>query len=416
MHNPPITERVASVVLAGGQGTRLFPLTQCRCKPAVAFGGRYRLIDIPLSNSLNSKIPYIFVVSQYFASHLNQHLAETYHGDLFKPSLIKTLCPEETPQRKVWFEGTADAVRQNLSHLLETPADYFLILSGDQLYNMDYAEILRFAMDTHADVVISAIPVKEAEAKRMGLLKTSSSLEVTEFIEKPQDAEVLRRFLLPDATHYLGSMGIYVFKRSALISLLKEKGEDFGRHLLPAQVRLGKTYAFVFNGYWEDIGTIASYYEANLALTMHQNCLDIYNEKFPIYTHPAHLPSPMIKHTLVKNSLLSEGSIIEADEVSHCLLGLRSFIKKGTVIKDTVVVGNQTYIPTAYQNLPKEFSIGEGCVIQKAIIDEHVFIGNRVQLTNQKNLQHMEGKNGVFIRDGIIIVTTGTSLPDGFVL
>lgn len=411
-----LVDRVAAVILAGGQGTRLFPLTQYRCKPAVGFGGRYRLIDIPLSNSLNSKIARLFVISQYFASNLHQHILATYHLDMTQTGGIELLCPEENSQKKVWFEGTADAVRQNMDHLLKSSADYFLILSGDQLYNIDFREMIRFAKEKDADLVIASLEVGEPEAKRMGLLKMSGASEVTDFIEKPKEKEVLAKFKLKNGK-YLGSMGIYVFKRNALIALLQESGVDFGHHLLPIQVQRGKTFAYVYDGYWVDIGTVASLYEANMALLEQTNCLDTYDEANPIYTQPQNVPSPIIKETLIKNSIISQGSVIEAKEIVHSVIGIRSKIKKGTRIYNSVVMGNHFYRPPLHQHppLPDEFSIGENCLIEKAIIDEHTKIGNRVQLVNKNKLQKYDG-NGVYIRDGIIIVTTGTELPDGFSL
>jgi glucose-1-phosphate adenylyltransferase len=412
-----LADKVTAVVLAGGQGTRLFPLTLTRCKPAVSFGGCYRLIDVPLSNSLHSKISRIFVISQYFASHLNQHITAS-----FPSGCIELLCPEETADKKVWFEGTADAVRKNLDHLLKTPADYFLILSGDQLYSMDFKKMLDFAIAKDADLVIASLPVEEPEARRMGLLKLDPAMKVLQFMEKPTDAKVLQALQLPadvakNERKYLGSMGIYIFKRAALIDLLKEHGEDFGRHLIPAEVSKGKTYAFVFDGYWEDIGTIASYYHANLALVDHKHCLEIYDEEKPIYTRPQNLASPLIKKTLIKDSLISQGAIIEADEITHSLIGMRAHLKRGSVIRDSIIVGNEWYTPQKHQSppLPSQFIIGENCHIEKAIIDEHTCIGNNVQLTNKKGLKTFDG-DGIYIRDGIIIVTTGTHVPDNFVL
>jgi glucose-1-phosphate adenylyltransferase len=419
---------VASIVLAGGQGTRLFPLTRDRCKPAVAFGGRYRLIDIPLSNSLNSQIFQVAVISQYFASDLNDHILSTYRWDQFRSGKLNLLCPEETPGGPNWFKGTADAVRRNLHHLLEFPVEYFLILSGDQLYNIDFQHMLAFAIRENADLVIASLPVGQPEAKRMGLLKLDGSSKVVDFFEKPQDQAVLSQFQLSpsflqektfiksEKPHYLGSMGIYIFKRQALISALKSEGDDFGKHIIPAEVKKGKTFAFMHEGYWEDIGTIRSYYDANLALTAHRSSLDMYDEENPIFTSTTHLPSPLIKESHIKDSLISQGAIIEAKEISHSIIGLRSHIKKGTVIKDSIIMGNPSYEAAPHHpQLPAQFFIGEHCLIQKAIIDECTCIGNGVQLINKDRLQTYDG-DGIYIRDGIIIVTKGKHLPEGFIL
>lgn len=420
---------VASIILAGGQGTRLFPLTQTRCKPAVCFGGRYRLIDIPISNSLNAQIQRIFVISQYFVSSLNQHILETYQLDYFRESKLQLLSPEETAQGKNWFKGTADAVRQNLFHFTVAPVEYFLILSGDQLYNMDFHEMLDFAKKVDADLVIASIPVEEKEAKRMGLLKIDSSLHITGFQEKPSDLKDLKRFEVPpdglkghrivhpNAPHYLGSMGIYIFKKQALFNLLNEQGDDFGKDLIPIQIKKGKTYSYVYKGYWEDIGTIGSYYEANLALTYRKNCLDMYDQKNPIFTHPHNLPSPLFNGGTVDHSIISQGALIEAKEISHSVIGVRTHIKKGTAIRHSIVLGTLFNEPFLFHNPPHPHAgtIGENCHIEKTIIDEYASIGNHVQLINKNQLQEYNG-DGIFIRDGIIIVASGKHVPDGFVL
>lgn len=413
-----IVEKSATIVLAGGQGTRLFPLTATRCKPAVSFGGRYRLIDIPLSNSLNAGIAQIFVISQYFAVELHQHILSTYHLDQFRlKGGIELLSPQDTAAGKAWFRGTADAVRQTLNVILKNANEYFLILSGDQLYNMDLLEMIDLARKEDADLVIASMPVEEPEAKRMGVLKVDHSKRIVEFFEKPQDEKTLNAFRMPEKnSHWLGSMGIYVFKRSALQNILKEEGEDFGRHLIPKYIHKSKTVAYIYKGYWEDIGTVLSYYRANLILTEKDIGLNTYDLRNPIYSAPQHVPSPLINGTMVKNSLISQGSIIEAAEITHSVIGLRSIIKKKTIIRDSIIIGNRYYFPKeeGITNV-KEYSIGENCLIQKAIIDEHTHIGNNVQLINKKNVQTMDG-DGIFIRDGIIIVAPGTTLPDGYIL
>ncbi len=412
-----LTDRVAGIVLAGGQGTRLFPLTKSRCKPAVGFGGRYRLIDIPLSNALNSKINRLFVISQYFASNLHQHILATYRFDLFKEGGIELLCPEEDTDKKVWFEGTADAVRKNLHHLLKAPVDYFLILSGDQLYNIDLVELLQFARDTNAEMVIAALHVPENEAHRMGVMKIDNTFHVKEFKEKPKTKSELKPFEVQKEgkTSYLASMGIYVFRRDVLISLLKEPGIDFGHHLIPFQAAKGGSYAYIYNGYWVDIGTIASFYDANMSLLNQSHCLETYNEANPIYTRSHNLPSPLIINTKVNRSFISQGSIIEAEEIDHSVLGMRCRVGKGTKIRHSILMGHQFYSAPLHQHppLPLNFTIGKNCVIEKAIIDEHTCLGDNVQLVNKNNLETYDSE-GICIRDGIIIVTSGTELPDNF--
>lgn len=423
--------QVATIVLAGGRGTRLHPLTIHHSKPAVSYGGRYRLIDIPISNSINSDFRQIFVIAQYLSGELEHHISQTYHFDQFNPGFVDVLTPQENEQgERAWFSGTADAVRKNLPTILKSSADYFLILSGDQLYNINFQSMIDFACVKQAELTIAAIPVQKRDASRMGLLKINQDNGVTDFVEKPKDQKILEAFRLdtaffqnwgiaPSSTpHYLASMGIYVFKRNALIRLLRQDDrQDFGYHLIDTAVKTEKTAAFIYHGYWEDIGTIASYYEANLILTRNLEGLDTYDEQNPIFTRPTYLPGPKIKATLIKDSIICEGSIIEAEEISNCVIGLRSHIKKGTILRDTVMMGNHFYMPPTHEDSPvlQDFWIGEHCLIEKAIIDEHVSIGNRVKLINKEKRDNYE-KDGVFIRDGIIIVVSGTRIPDDFEL
>lgn len=422
--------QVATIVLAGGQGTRLHPLTINHSKPAVSYGGRYRLIDIPISNSINSDFRQIFVIAQYLSGELQHHISQTYQFDHFNPGSIDVLTPQLTQNgTKEWFTGTADAVRKNLNTLLKSDADYFLILSGDQLYNINFQNMVEFAQKSHADLVIASIPVTEKEASRMGIMTIDQSGKILEFEEKPKDPQILKKFILPSSffshhrfdpkkvTH-LGSMGIYVFKRDVLISMLKhDPRDDFGFHLIQTAVQKGKTYAFLYHGYWEDIGTVASYYEANLMLTKPHNGLNTYDEANPIYTRPTYLPGPRIKFSKITDTIICEGSIIEATEITHSVIGLRSHIRQGTIIRDSVLMGNHFYMPPLHGEKPINIhaGIGENCLIEKAIIDEHVCIGNNVKLINAKKLEKYDG-NGIYIRDGIIIVSCGTVIPNGFIL
>ena len=337
---------------------------------------------------------------------------------------IHLITPQESCNQKRGYKGTADAVRQNLSYLREAPCDYFLILSGDQLYNMDYSQIVKFAKESNADMIVAALPVEEKQAKRMGLLKIDSSLRLFEFYEKPADSCVLNNFLLdasflqghtlrnPQANHFLGSMGIYLFKRQVLFKLLEEQGDDFGKDLIPLALKRADSYTYIFKGYWEDIGTIASFYEANLALIKKEYCIDMYDEHYPIFASAHHLPTPFIQDAMIRQAHICQGSIIEAQEIKNSVIGVRTHIKKGTVVHNSVILGNLSYFP--YQN-SKTSAIGENCFLEKVIIDEDTYIGNNVRLVNKQQLQNYDG-DGIYIRDGIIVVTTGSSLPDGFVL
>lgn len=422
--------RVGCIILSGGQGTRLFPLTETRCKPAIYFGGRYRLIDVPLSSSINSNCRKIFIVTQFLSSSLHRHILQTYHLDSFSPGFIDILTAEQKPKTKGWFQGTADAVRQNMEYFMETPVDYFLILSGDQLYNIDFQKIFAFAKQTDADLVIASLPVEEKDAKRLGILQIDHEQKIVNFVEKPQDKAILDQIRTAPATlekiglahdsprSYLGSMGIYLFKREALFNLLSEDPrEDFGKHLIPTKVKQGNVFAYVYDGYWEDIGTIESFYQANMALTQSDSPFDCYNENNPIYATRLNLPGPKIYSTQVNNSILCEGSIIEADEVTHSILGPRSVVKKGAIIRDSYIMGNDYYYPPFSSNDASKGDpvINENCIIRNTIIDKNATIGKNVQLINKNKLSHYNGEQ-IFIRDGITIVMRGAVIPDGFVL
>lgn len=422
--------RIATVVLAGGQGTRLFPLTLNHCKPAVFFGGNYRLIDIPISNSLNSDMRHIFVIAQYLSTELHHHLSQTYQFDTFHPGSLDFLTPTEFPNKeKNWFQGTADAVRKTLTNLLKSPADYFLILSGDQLYNINFQKMLEFAVEKKADLTVASLPIEEKNAKRLGLLKIDDDSKIIDFAEKPKESSVLQQFALPKPFYkkwnlpnnfekkYLGSMGIYIFKRDILATLLKEDDrEDFGKHLIPTQIKKGNSYAFVYDGYWEDIGTISSFYEANLALTKNKQGLNTYDEINPIFSRLCHLPGPRVRDCRITDSIICDGSIIFASEISNSIIGLRSHIQKGSIIKKSILAPNHYYYrPENLKYLPEDFGVGQNCHIENAIIDEHVKIGNNVKLINQKNLDTFDSKD-VYIRDGIIIVPANTHIPDNYIL
>lgn len=412
----PLSSKTVSIVLAGGQGTRLHPLTEARCKPAVYFAGKYRLVDIPLSNSLHSGIDQIYIILQHLPKSVQSHIQSTYSEKRFPKSQIKVLSSNaQFAHEKMWFQGTADAVRKNLDIFQKLSAEYFLILSGDQLYQMDYEKMLSFAQNNGADLVIAALPVEKKETSRLGLLKIDRSHQVTDFIEKPTDPKILEQFALPikegeSEANYLGSMGIYIFKKQALIDLLQEQGDDFGKHLIPLQIKKGKSFSYIYEGYWEDIGTIQSYYEANIALTLDgKKCLNIHDQSRPIYTISRSFPEPKITNTIIYKSLINPGSVIEAKTIENSIIGPQSHIKKGTIVSHSIITGS--HHPNA-----SICTIGENCHIRKAIIDENVVIGDHVQLTNQKNIESADISDGIFIRSGIIIVTSGTEIPNGFIL
>lgn len=423
-------DKIASVILGGGQGTRLFPLTQARCKPAISFGGRYRLIDVPVSSSINSKIHKIFVITQFLSTTLHRHLMQAYHFDSFSSGFLELLSAEEKPSGKVWFQGTADAVRQNRDYLADASVDYFLILSGDQLYNMNFEKIFRYALEKKADLVVATIPVDEKDATRMGVMKVNADGKINDFVEKPKEKEVLDRFRLDQAyfkknhlkhspdSEFLGSMGIYLFKKEVLLNLLEEDDRnDFGKHLIPTQIKKGNTYAYLYNGYWEDIGTIGAFHKANIALTKSKTDLECYNESNLIYTHQKHLPAPKIISATIKDAIICEGSFVDCKSLTSSILGVRSIVQTNSVITNSLIMGNDFYTPPSLygkKTSHKSVGIGKNCIIENTIIDENVFIGDNVKLINQHNYQHYNGEN-IFVRDGIIVVTKGTKLEDNFV-
>lgn len=398
---------VNTIILSGGSGTRLYPLTLTRCKPAICFGGCYRLIDIPMSNALNSGCQKIYILTQFLSASLHQHILKTYRLESYNHGFIEILSAEQKPSKQNWYQGTADAIRQNVEYLTDSDADYFLILSGDQLYQMDFEEMVALAEETEADVVIAGLPVDEISARRMGIFKVDIDQRITHFVEKPQEKKELDSLssYIGDKP-YLGSMGIYLFKKKILLDILKEDSrEDFGKHLIPTLVQRGNTVAYVYPGYWEDIGTIASFYHANINLTTEKPLFNLKDDKFPIHTQQQTLFPTKIQNTLLTSSLFCEGSQIYAKSISHSIIGPRYLIKKGTLIDSSYLLGNDDY----------QTSIGEDCEIRTAIIDKQVQIGKNVKLINRDGLDFYESAT-IHIRDGIIIVTRGAVIPDNFIL
>lgn len=419
---------VGSIVLGGGRGSRLYPLTHNRCKPAINFGGHYCLIDIPLSHSIHADVHTIFVLTQFLSYPLHRHILQTYNN-LNTRTNIEILAAEQKPDSSCWFEGTADAVRRNIDVLTSCPVEYFLILSGDQLYNIDFKKMVAYSASLDADVVIATLPINEEDAKRMGVLKINESQTITDFYEKPDSKALLKKFncqhsfktnfvnsKLSQKTHF-GSMGIYLFKKQMLINILKQtKSADFGKHLIPKIVETGRAAAFIYDGYWEDIGTIQSFYHANLDLTQENPKFDFYHKDRPIFSHRSQLIPTKCLNTQIKNSILCEGSVIEGDEISHSIIGPKCMIHKGVIIRDSYLMGNDYYESPVidHPRLPNCPSIGENSIIKRVVIDKNAFLGKCVQLINKQNLAHYDSEN-LYVRDGIIIVPQGAIIPDGFV-
>ncbi|EKQ67967.1 glucose-1-phosphate adenylyltransferase [Leptolyngbyaceae cyanobacterium JSC-12] len=429
-------KRVLAIILGGGAGTRLYPLTKLRAKPAVPLASKYRLIDIPVSNCINSEIYKIYVLTQFNSASLNRHLSRSYTFSGFSEGFVEVLAAQQTPENPNWFQGTADAVRQYLWLFLEWDVDEYLILSGDHLYRMDYREFIQRHRDTNADITISVVPMDDRRASDFGLMKIDKSGRVIDFSEKPKgdalkamqvDTTVLG--LSPEEAKenpYIASMGIYVFRREALLKLLKESPErtDFGKEIIPASAKNYNVQAYLFNGYWEDIGTIEAFYEANMALTQQPRPpFSFYDEGAPIYTRPRYLPPTKLLDCTIKESIIAEGCILKDCSITHSVLGVRTRVESGCVIEDTMIMGADFYQPLTERDSSAgcgdkvPLGIGKETTIRRAIIDKNARIGRNVQIINKDHVQEAERENlGFFIRSGIVVVIKGATIPDGMII
>ena len=421
---------VTAVILGGGRGTRLFPLTLERAKPAVAFAGKYRLIDLPISNCINSGIKRVFVLTQFLSASLHRHIMQTYAFDSFTDGFIDILAAEQTPQGSDWFQGTADAVRATINHTSYYASKEMLILSGDHLYRMDYADLVNYHRQTEADITICAYPVERAIASEMGLMSVDDSGEIQEFVEKPTDPEVMKSYLAPtklfedrgiviDGERFLASMGIYVFSQRVLRDLLANKEHtDFGNDVIPAALGKYKVMAYPFNSYWMDIGTITSFFDANIALAQPEPPFSLYSPKRPIYTRSRSLPPSRIIRSEIRDSLVVEGSDVTGAFISDSIVGVRSIIKRGSVLRDVVMLGADFYENEEVltreeldESRPK-LGIGRSCVIERAILDKNVRIGDNVVIRAQPDVKEFKGDMH-WIIDGITIIPKGTVIPPG---
>ena len=424
-------DNVVAVILGGGAGSRLFPLTSERSKPAVPLGGKYRLIDVPVSNCINSDITQIFVLTQYNSASLNRHISRTYRFSTFSTGFVEILAAEQRNDSPNWFQGTADAVRQILPHLRSWNVKTLLILSGDHLYRMDYRTFLKRHVETGADVTISVVPAKREEAEGFGLLKTDEAGKIIEFSEKPKgDAlEAMRvdttNFGLTEAEAerrpFLASMGIYVFDYAKLLELLEAdpSSVDFGGEIIPAAINNYNVQAHLFKDYWEDIGTIRAFYEANLDLASPLPKFNFFDASSPIYTRSRYLPPSKLHDCDIDNSMVSEGCIMNGVYARNSIIGLRSRLDVGVRIEDSIIMGSDFFesideIKTNLANGRPHIGIGENTVIKRAIIDKDVRIGKNVKLFNNAGVEHKDDENGCyFIREGIIIVPKGATVADG---
>ncbi len=417
-----------ALVLGGGRGQRLYPLTKFRSKPAVPLGGKYRIIDIPVSNCLNSEINRIFVLTQFNSASLNKHIVQTYKFDIFSGGFVDILAAEQTPDNADWFQGTADAVRQSIKHFAPYDVNYVVILSGDQLYRMNLQEIIRRHQKAGADITVACTTVTAQETSGLGIMKVQKNLRVIDFREKPgaESLSGLRSSLADQSASeegrdYLANMGIYVFGKELLIDLLNQSSAlDFGKDLIPEAIAHCSVFAHVFTGYWTDIGTIRSFYEANMALTASHPRFNFYDARRPVYTHPRNLPSSRMNNCALHQSIVSDGCILNGADITRSIIGVRSRIGSGTTIKNSIIMGADNYetdedlAANAAKGIPN-CAIGGNCTIINAIIDKNVRIGDNVSIINAHNLQEKD-EEIYNIRDGIIVVPKGAVINPGTVI
>ncbi len=422
------SKEILSIILGGGAGSRLYPLTASRSKPAVPIAGKYRLVDIPISNCLNNGIGRMFVLTQFNSASLNRHIKNTYHFSAFSKAFVDILAAEQTPDNPTWYQGTADAVRQGLRHIEPFESDYVLILSGDQLYQMDFAEMLDNHKKLGADISVATIPVNERDAPEFGILKSSEGL-ITSFIEKP------KKELLPEwesntgdimkasGRNYLASMGIYIFNRQLMFDLLQDEfktATDFGKEIIPQTIDKYKVASYQYEGYWTDIGNISSFFEANLDLTKEIPSFNLFDNEQIIYTRPRMLPPAKISGTTLEKTLVAEGSIINASRIENSVIGIRSRIGLGSTLVSTYTMGNDSYetleeIASASAKGIPLMGIGSRCYIKNAIIDKNARIGDDVRINGGPHIENTD--HALYtVKDGIVVLKKGCIIPNGFVI
>jgi glucose-1-phosphate adenylyltransferase len=424
---------VLAIVLGGGKGERLFPLTKTRSKPAVPLAGKYRIVDIPISNCINSGLRKIFVLTQFNSASLNRHISETYQFDRFTQGSVNILAAEQTQGNMNWFQGTADAVRQSIRHFMDLDISLVLILSGDQLYQMDYSKMLAFHLANQADITVSTIPVKAEEATGLGIMKVNEKSEVVHFHEKPS-AEQLRGLdsslsgdfqseQFPEGKAYLASMGIYAFGRDLLIKILEESSEDdFGKHIIPGAIGKYKVLSYPFFDYWTDIGTIRSLFEANMDLTTTIPKFNFYNAKSPIFTRTRRLPGSKVHNCNLHQCILAEGSFLSGADIKHSVVGVRSRIGYETTVENSYLMGADFYetleeIRKNSQQFIPNVGIGNHSVIKNAIIDKNARIGHHVQITNINGVVNFDSPDeNYYVRDRIVVIPKGAIIADGTVI
>ncbi|MCZ8355404.1 MAG: glucose-1-phosphate adenylyltransferase [Cyclobacteriaceae bacterium] len=416
---------VIAIILGGGQGSRLYPLTAKRSKPAVPIAGKYRLVDIPLSNCINSNINRMFVLTQFNSASLNRHVKNTYNFSLFSRAFVDLLAAEQTMTNKSWFQGTADAVRQSMHHFLNHDFKYALILSGDQLYQMDFNHLIQKHEESKARITIATLPVKAEEGVEFGILKTDEKGFITSFVEKPNAQEILNwksdvsEAMQAEKRFYLASMGIYVFDRDLLVDLMNDEStNDFGKEIIPQSIGKYPVLSYPFEGYWTDIGNIRSFYEANLGFTDALPDFNLFDNKKKIYTNARILPTSKITDSRISDSVIADGCIIHAEKIEHSVVGIRSRIGKGSVLKRTYMMGSDAYQSLKEIEINRDkilMGVGENCHIENAIIDKNCCIGNNVTLIGGTHLPNQEN-DMLVVSGGIIVVKKEVTIPAGFIL
>jgi glucose-1-phosphate adenylyltransferase len=422
---PGITLRTLAIILGGGAGTRLFPLTKDRAKPAVPLGGKYRIVDIPISNCLNSGLRSIYVLTQFNSMSLHRHIQASYKFDHFSRSFIDILAAQQTPEGAQWYQGTADAVRQNMRYFLERPFEYYLVLSGDQLYRMDFRTLLHQHIQSGADATLATKPIARQRVSEFGIMQSDASRRITRFVEKPKEEAVLGEMKMsPELLSAVGlnqedelfqaSMGIYIFNRDILVQCLDNDLADFGKHVIPQSIKERHVNAFIFNGYWEDIGTVRAFYEANLDLTDLVPEYSFFDAEAPIYTHPRFLPGSKVNGATLRHAIISDGCIISDAHIERSVLGIRSIIQSGATIRNSIIMGGDYFDQNRHEasDLPP-IGIGRNCVIDRAIIDKNARIADGVVITPEGKALNLDAENH-FIRDGIVVVPKNAVIPAGF--
>jgi glucose-1-phosphate adenylyltransferase len=422
---PGTTQRTLAIIMGGGAGTRLFPLTKDRSKPAVPLGGKYRIVDIPISNCLNSGLRSIYVLTQFNSMSLHRHIQASYKFDNFSRSFVDILAAQQTPEGSQWYQGTADAVRQNMRYFLERPFDYYLILSGDQLYRMDFRELLHQHIQSGADITLATKPVHRQQVSEFGIMQSGVDRRITRFVEKPKDESVLNELKMSrellravgsneDDELFQASMGIYVFNRDVLIKCLENNHADFGKHIIPQSIQDRHVSAFIFQGYWEDVGTVRAFYEANLDLTDLVPEYSFFEADAPIYTHPRFLPGSKINGATLRQAIISDGCIISDAHIERSVIGIRSIIQSGATIRNSIIMGADYFEQDRHeQSSVPPIGVGRNCVVDRAIIDKNARIADGVVITPEGKPLNFDADN-YFIRDGIVVVPKNAVIPAGF--